>query len=243
MPHTRTRLRSLLPALTIALLGLVLLLWPQIGQAQRSAPQDAPPPPSATQADVLTKNAARLHPQLLRQLLENPDTVDLLPIVVEWKRNTAQVLAPAARIAEVADRRVQVVQMLQADAATQSAALQSAVAQAVDQGLATEVRSFWASPIMAMNARPALIQSLAQRGDVVQVRLDRRIELDAGTFRQVDAAEVAATSQATLVEFADAPGGLGRDGFGVGWDRSGGGHHGHGGGLAAPDLDQPVPGL
>ncbi|MBP8124959.1 MAG: S8 family serine peptidase [Caldilineaceae bacterium] len=190
MPHIRTRLRSLLPALTLALLGLVLLLWPQIGQAQRIAPQDAPPPLSATQAEVLTKNAARLHPQLLRQLLENPDTADLLPIVVEWKRDTDMVLAPAMQIPDVVTRRGQVVQMLQADAAAQSAALQSVVAQAVDLGLATDVHSFWVSPIMAMNARPALIQSLAQRKDVVQVRLDRRIDLDAGTLRRVEAAEV-----------------------------------------------------
>ncbi len=99
---------------------------------------------------------------------------------------------------------------------------------------------------MALNARPALIQALAQRADVVQVRLDRRIELDAGTLRRVEAAEVSGfdgPSPEMLWNLQMLQVESGPDGPGAGWHRDRGGHHGQRGGLAAPYPDQPISGL
>ncbi len=164
-------MRRVFGALGVALLALTLLLWPQMGSAQELPPD---------RAETLQGYAQKLHPTLMRRLLDEDASPDeFIPIIVEWARDTDRVLATAALIPDLADRRVQVVEMLQADAARNSAALRSEIDQGVQAGLAVEVKAFWASPIVAMSARPALIEQLIQRADVVQIRPDGRFRLEA----------------------------------------------------------------
>lgn len=51
-------------------------------------------------------------------------------------------------------RRFQVVVALQADAQRQSTALQDVLQEAARRGLASHVRAFWASPVIAARASP-----------------------------------------------------------------------------------------
>jgi uncharacterized repeat protein (TIGR01451 family) len=172
-----------------------------------------PPRPSAgpTPADPVPPGAtpfgqARLHPALRRALqfnggceLDQPGSGvaqppasshgDLaspcfLPIVIEWRRapEIVTLVEPAPdRLA----RGWQVVAELKRDAQQSSAALGAALADAVDKGDARNVRSFWASPVIALEAQPDLIDALSQRDDVVQIRLDEPIYLEHVPFQTV----------------------------------------------------------
>jgi uncharacterized repeat protein (TIGR01451 family) len=78
-----------------------------------------------------------------------------------------------------------VVADLQAEARQSAAGLSATLDAAVATGQARRVRSFWVSPIVALEAQPALIGSLSQRDDVVQIRLDQPIYLEQVPFKSV----------------------------------------------------------
>ena len=175
--------RRWLPGL--ALLGLLICLFAGTTAAAPPVPVDHGPTPSPTPARpaplVLPADArGRLHPSLYRALTEaQPDTYHR--IIVEWQPGAV----PAAQAESAPDRlarRREVVATLQADAEQRSAPLRQALTTAVEAGQARNVRAFWASPVVALEAQPALIAALAGRDDVVQVRLDEPIFLQETIF-------------------------------------------------------------
>ena len=101
--------------------------------------------------------------------------------------------------------------------AASAAALNATLAAAVAEGQARNVRSFWASPIIALEAQPDLIGSLSQRDDVVQIRLDEPIYLEHVPFQTVASADGSGALPWNLqmldVELAEQA--LGLDGAGV----------------------------
>jgi uncharacterized repeat protein (TIGR01451 family) len=189
------------------LLLLSLLMGVTAGLPVARAADDAPPQDAAQvapQGEVASQpvpaspaSLVRLHPAL-RRLLDaqqqdsaipcRPGTEcaaqaepAFIPVIVEWQPGSTA-LAEAAVSPDRIAHRAAVVAALQADAARQTAALQSTLAAAEAQGLAQHVRTFWVSPVIALDARPELIVSLAQRDDVVQVRPDERFEMERVDF-------------------------------------------------------------
>ncbi len=200
----------------LAILAGLILLWANAGAAGPSSPASRTPPavPAPTPF-ALPPSTARLHPALRRILAEGQaDTFHR--IIVEWPR-ADEIVRSAASAPDRLTRRGQVIAALQADAEQHAAALQEALATAIDQGLARNVRAFWISPVIALEARPELIIALAARDDVAQVRPDEQITLDLPQFDAVvspqSAASIAwnlAMVRADLAESA-----LGLDGTGV----------------------------
>ncbi len=175
------RLRSLLllsPLLLAALLLLTVLHTSAAAFPLRSSSWffvDSPPLPVA--------DSAALSPSLLKALSSASPT-SLLPILIQWKTQpydqliaarlpSASARTPTARL----QQRTQVIQLLQDNANLQSAQLQIAIAAADQQGQASQVTAYWISPILSAQATPALIQTLSQRPDVVQIRLDTPLPL------------------------------------------------------------------
>ena len=113
-----------------------------------------------------------------------------LPVVVEWRREPS-IAAQASSIPDRLARRQEVVAILQADAQRNSSALQADLQAASVQGLARNVRAFWISPVIALEARPELIAALSQRVDVVQIRPDERLYLEDTAFKAASAPQAA----------------------------------------------------
>lgn len=185
------------------LLLLILLgaLWAPGSAAEpaQPAPGDAEPRPPAS----MQINPDRLHPALRRALLDPAapaacpadeacahraeQTADgFLPIVVEWRSEPV----PAAEVSAIPDRlarRQALVAALQAEAQRSSGALQADLQTAAARGLARNVRAFWVSPVIALEARPELIADLSRRADVAQIRPDEKLVLEDADFRSVPA--------------------------------------------------------
>jgi hypothetical protein len=145
-----------------------------------------------------------------------PSSPCFLSIIIEWKRSP-EITVRAEAIPDRLDRRKQVVAELQAEAQQRSAALNATLADAVAEGTARNVRFFWASPIIALEARPDLIGSLSRRDDVVQIRLDEPIYLEHAPFEAVASSDAVGSLPWNLqmldVELAQQA--LGLDGTGV----------------------------
>ena len=222
--------RRWLPGL--ALLGLLICLRAGTTAAAPPVPIDHGPTPSPTPARpaplVLPADArGRLHPALYRTLGQGTLVEGILAeaqpdayhrIIVEWQPGDVPAAsAPSQSAPDRLARRREVVAALQADAEQRSAPLRQALATAVEAGQARNVRAFWASPVVALEAQPALIAALAGRDDVVQVRLDEPIFLEETVFAPAaapressDAAWNLAMVRADLAASA-----LGLDGTGV----------------------------
>jgi uncharacterized repeat protein (TIGR01451 family) len=207
-----------------ALLLLVLLTsaWPAAGAAGPPDPKAAGRQPPATPAPAaapitLPPDAGRVHPALRRALAEAaPDAY--LPIIIEWPR--AAELPVRAATASAPDRltqRRQVIAALQADTDRQVAALVALLTAASAEGQARDVRAFWISPVIALQARPALIASLAGRDDVAALRLDAAFTLQRPDFEPTDAPQASSPTawNLALVKADLATSALGLDGAGV----------------------------
>ncbi len=160
---------------------------------------------------------AGVHPALLRALaVARPD--DYLPIIVEWAGTdvlAGQLAALPVQTDRVTQRR-QVIAALQASSQQATAALRAALTDAVAAGQARQVRAFWISPVIALEARPELIASLAARPDVVALRLDAPIPLQQPMFEAATAPQAAAAALWNLAMIrADLAAALGLDGAGV----------------------------
>lgn len=158
----------------------------------------------------------RLHPSLRRTLLEAGKVADFVPIIIEWRQEPG-VVTHAAVVPDKLTQRRAVIAALQAHAFQRTAALLAVLDVAVVQGQARNVRSFWASPIIALEAQPALIASLAAREDIVQVRPDERFMLGEVTFEPAVDALLTSTLpwNLAMLRVDLAQHGLGLDGAGV----------------------------
>ena len=211
---------ALLPFL-LALIGLMLAL-----SAGKSAANAGTQPPI---------NSERLHPVLRRALMDPTSSAQaacpgdqactaevertadgFLRIIVEWRREPS-VAAQASAAPDRRTQRQQVVAFLQADAQRNSLALQTTLQEAQAQGLARDVRAFWASPVITLEARSELIEALSQRADVVLIRPDQKLYLDQTTFEFVPPSQAASDLpwDLEMLDVGLAQRGLGLDGTGV----------------------------
>ncbi len=218
--------RFLAVGAVVALLGCGLLWAAHSALAATAGPPDPLPRPEiivSTAAPVppdlsaVRTAPARIHPALRRALATaGPD--DYLPIIIEWAGpdvlagQPALLAAPTDRVTQ----RRQVIAALQAGHQQAAAALHTALTAAVAAGQARQVRAFWISPVIALQARPALIADLAGRPDVVALRLDAAIPLQQPTFETVAGPQPAAAPLWNLAMMrADLATDLGLDGAGV----------------------------
>lgn len=200
------------------LLALVTLLAVGSVSAQTAVRTDQADARAGASPDLRTEaitsaDLRRLHPDLRRALLEGGDAASFMPIIVEWRQGVG-VLAQAVAPDKLAQRQA-VVAALRVDAARGAAALAMRLDDAVAQGLARNVRSFWVSPVIALDARPDLIAELAQHPDVVQVRPDAQITLAPTPFVEASAVADALPWHLAMINVGLAQGALGLDGAGV----------------------------
>ncbi|GAB4477257.1 MAG: hypothetical protein Kow0088_15910 [Anaerolineales bacterium] len=126
----------------------------------------------------------KLHPSLIRSVT-NPASAQLLPIIIEWKRDESSLHSLAEQYyMSKEDQREKVVSFLQAETALQTADLMQTLTTAKRQGNATDLRAYWASPVISLKAAPDLIKALSTRSDIAFIRPDERIELEASTVEE-----------------------------------------------------------
>lgn len=179
------------------LVALILLSVTAVASAQTAGP-----------------DLRRLHPDLRRALLENEGAPDFVPVIVQWRQGPEAIAQAAAAPDKLAQRQA-VVAGLQADAVRRTAALMATLDAAVARGQAQNVRAFWASPVIALDARPDLIIELAQHPDVAQVRRDARIALASPPFVEAAAPADVLPWHLALINVGPAQQALGLDGTGV----------------------------
>lgn len=197
-------MRRLALPILLACAGLFLLVWPASLVA-------GPPTPSA-ESQVQT-NDPRLHPALRRALAAADDSASL-PIIVEWARDPMLPQRAAVAQDKLARRR-QVIAALKADADRTAGPIRQTIQLAAQEGLASNVRSFWASPIIALDAKPKLIESLGARKDIVQIRLDSKIELEETPFVSTTSYVDSIQWNLDMIDAGLATDALGLDGSGV----------------------------
>ncbi|MGQ9840877.1 MAG: S8 family serine peptidase [Anaerolineae bacterium] len=208
---------------------VIVLLWTFVLPVEAGRIASVEPPRDVSEQAV----AGRLHPALrhllIRQAAQQGTACqadetcavggEYLPVIVEWRRDPAALSAFAAGTAG-ADRLAQrkgIVAALQADTERQTAGLRAFLEEAVALGQARNVSHFWASPVTALEAQPALIAALAARDDVAQVRPDAEFRLEEVHFEPV-AATTGPDRLPWNLEMLDvglAQDGLGLDGTGV----------------------------
>jgi subtilisin family serine protease len=120
-------------------------------------------------------NSERIHPELLHAL-ETAPAGEFIQIIVEWPSDPdlAEHLAGSAPRGTAGHA---VVNGLKQDSAQRSAALSQLLDQQVQAGSAKNVRFFWISPVVALQATPELISILSLRADVRQIRPDGKVML------------------------------------------------------------------
>jgi hypothetical protein len=127
--------------------GLLVVFW-TVSSATELCPGEESP----------GEHPAILHPSLQRAL-EQADASDLLPVILTWQRDDG-VLERSIQTTDLLTRRQNLVTALQEDANRQTAPLMDIIDLAQAQELASEVRSFWVSPVIALNAAPEVIEAL-----------------------------------------------------------------------------------
>ena len=173
-PKIRILLTLLFASLAISLLFFVLSSQPSQAKSDST--------PSATEGVDWRK----LHPDLVR-LVVQPQQEELLPIIVEWKRDDASLRSMAEQFYESKqDQREKVVQVLQEETTLQTAGLMKTLETAKRRGQASEVRLFWVSPVISLKASPNLIKSLSTRSEITFIRPDERIELEVSSVETLD---------------------------------------------------------
>ncbi|HNB54622.1 MAG TPA: S8 family serine peptidase, partial [Anaerolineales bacterium] len=123
-----------------------------------------------------------VHPALAKALLTTPAD-EYLPVVIEWPRspNLLQALRPGDKLAQ----REQVIATLQNDTREKTASLMAFLQSQTSLQQAKTPRAFWISPIIILQARPALIQQLTQRTDISSLRLDEAMTLEPITYTEM----------------------------------------------------------
>lgn len=163
-------------------------------------------------SEELPFNPARIHPQLLKQLISQ-ESVEPFPVLVEVRR-TPGLLAGLIGEADELARRAEVIARLQAEARDRAAQV---VDLAAEHGVG--VRVFWISPVVRMEATAALIRELSLLEGVVQIRPDSQMRI--AEFRWGNAADIVPTDRAglpwnlSLIGLDLVQPGLGLDGAGV----------------------------
>jgi uncharacterized repeat protein (TIGR01451 family) len=164
-------------------------------------------------------DSKRIHPELVKAL-SSAEASEQMRIIIEWGGRPYEEVIQAALArsdslqASRSQARSLVVTALKSYADERSKALRSALQEAELLGQAAQVRSFWVSPIIAAKASPALIETLSQREDVVQIRLDEGFYLEEATFtQQASAEEMSWNLELIGVDYAQQQ--LGLDGSGV----------------------------
>ena len=158
----------------------------------------------------------RIHPTLLRLLGENPSS-EMLPIIVEWRRDPgllSETLAPLGGLDQQYKREI-LVRRLQAETGRQAGPLLSKLKEASRRGQAVNVRAFWISPLVALNASPSLVRSLAARSDVFQIRLDEKFYLQDPDLQQVQLETSGYPFNLDMIQVDQAQQAFGLDGTGV----------------------------
>ncbi len=170
---------------------LLLTLLRSISQAaQEIAQPTLPAEPSSLYPQQWTF-LSKLHPNLVKAL-SSGEKIEQIPIIIEWGgQSYAEVLSQSLDLLDTKNTnrlqaRTQVIASLQAYALEQSAALRTALQAAELLGQASDIQSFWISPIIAAKAAPALIEDLSSRDDIVQIRLDERLYLEKADFHIQD---------------------------------------------------------
>jgi uncharacterized repeat protein (TIGR01451 family) len=170
---------------------LLLILVRSISQASQEIVIPTFPADESRLTPQPAAYPARLHPDLVKAL-SSGDIGERIPIIIEWGGQPyAEVLRASLdrldkKSATRLQERTQVIASLQAFAAEQSGPLRNALQAAEQLGLASDIRSFWVSPIIAAKASPALIAELSNRQDIVQIRLDERLYLEKTDFHVQD---------------------------------------------------------
>lgn len=198
-------------SLVLALASIIALFKINtIASAQN--PPDSPSIRSAQDPSLI------IHPALQRLILENPDA-EPVKIIVQWQfddRTTS--LTDAESISQTkSTRRLQIISRLMAETEKQTAAMLSQLEQAERDGSARNIRSYWISPIISLEATPELIDVIAQWEQVVQIRLDEKIFLQDTDFLQEDAgaATFADPYNLTLINALLTEQSFGLDGSGI----------------------------
>jgi len=126
----------------------------------------------------------KIHPTLLRLIKEN-SSKEMPRIIIEWKRSsTLYQNSPSLSPQSKNEQRQAWVTTLQSDMETQTAGLMKVLEQAEHTGKAKDIQRFWISPIIALDASPELIQTLAQRDEVAFIRPDEKIQLQVEPISQ-----------------------------------------------------------
>ncbi len=137
------------------------------------------PPP---QVDASRQTTPTIHPALEKALLTTPSD-EFLPIMIEWAR-ASDLAERSAGSGDKLTQREQVIAALKADAHLKTRALLDYLQSGEALAQARDIRTFWISPMISLQAQPALIQALRTRSDIVQIRLDEPIFLESFTPRE-----------------------------------------------------------
>lgn len=124
-----------------------------------------------------------IHPALQRLIRENPES-DSFPIIIEWQREDQWLSVSGAEDGDQnkSTQRSWLVSQLIRETETQASAILSQLEQAEKQGSAGNIRSFWISPIISLNASPKLIDEITHWEQVRQIRPDQKIWLEDADF-------------------------------------------------------------
>jgi subtilisin family serine protease len=170
-------MKRILPALSFALLLLVLMTLPlAAARAQVVAPLPPaeravlPAPIEASQPTTLTTAADWANPALLARM--EPALLKALAAAVPGAR--VPVIVELREQARPAENPAQAVSALRATAERSQRDLKAFVTQEQAAGRAAAVRSFWIFNGMALQAAPETAWALAARSDVALVRLDQK---------------------------------------------------------------------
>jgi len=119
--------------------------------------------------------STKIHPALLRAMLEKPEDSQIA-IIIEWRRNP-DLLQTAPAIVSASSRafrRKALVETLKSETERNVGSLVRSLRAAERSGQTRDVREYWISPIISLKATPQLIESLASRDEIVQIRLDQQ---------------------------------------------------------------------
>ncbi len=159
------RLRWLAVSLLFGFTGVAVLLgWlqPPLVAAAPSLPAISPIP-----------EISRLHPELFKAIVTGVSRP--IPVIIQYRR-APSLLAPLPASPDKLAARQQLIAALQADAALYAPPILDAI-QTLGGG--TNVRSYWLSGVIALNATPALIASLSLRSEILQIRPDAQFQIPA----------------------------------------------------------------
>lgn len=176
-----TRTNSLLRfLLAITLAGLVLALLPLLLTAQESrSSAEAPamlafvtPTSTLSSPNVVTPElSSKLHPAVLKQWLTGSS--EQIPVLIQMRAQANLDQAAMMSAASAADRRVMMVDELQATAEQSQAGVLALLDEAQQTDRASEVRSLWIDNSIAVHVDRAVLPQIAARDDVAFIQPDR----------------------------------------------------------------------